>query len=68
MTINGRKKNQEDLLFNDLNNYHQNIKLTLELNPKRYLDTNFENGILITSVHRQETKLPTPWNSNAEKV
>ena len=28
--INRRKENQADLLFNNLNNYHQNIKLTLE--------------------------------------
>ena len=48
--INHRKKNQVDLLLNDLYNYHQNIKLTLELTPKRFLDTNleFQNGILIT--------------------
>ena len=48
--INHRKKNQVDLLLNDLYNYHQNIKLTLELKPKRFLDTNleFQNGILIT--------------------
>ena len=60
--INRRKKNQVDILFNDFNNYHQNIKLTLELTPKRVLDTNleFQNGILITSVHRKESKLPTP--------
>ena len=34
-------------------------------NPKTFLDTNseFQNGILITSVHRKETKLPTLWNS-----
>ena len=63
--INCRKKNQVDLLFNNLNNYHQNIKLTLELNPKRFLDTNleFKNGIFITSVYHKETKLPTAWNS-----
>ena len=56
-------------MFNDLNNYHQNIKLTLELNPKRFLDTNleFQKGILITSVHRKETKFPTPWNSKIPK-
>ena len=44
-----RKKNQVDLLFNDLNNYYQNIKLTLELNP-RFLEINleFQHGILIT--------------------
>ena len=42
-----RKKKQAGLFFNDLNNYHQNIKLTLELNPKKLLDTNleFHNGI-----------------------
>ena len=67
--INHRKKNQVDILFNDLNNYHQNIKLTLELNPKRFLKTNleFQNGILLTSIHRKETKLPTPWNSEIPK-
>ena len=42
--INRCKKNQVDLLFNDLNNYHLNINLTLELNPKRFLDTNLELG------------------------
>ena len=63
------KKNKVDLLFNDLNNYHQSIKLTLELNPKRFLDTNleFENRILITSVYHKETKLPTPRNSKIPK-
>ena len=67
--INRCKKNQVDLLLNDLHNYHQNIKLTLELKPKRFLDTNleFQNGILITWVHRNETKLPTPWNSKIPK-
>ena len=56
-------------MFNDLNNYHQNIKLTLELNTKRVLDTNleFQDGILKTSFHRKETKLPTPWNSKIPK-
>ena len=56
-------------MFNDLNNYHQNIKLTLELSTKRVLDTNleFQDGILKTSFHRKETKLPTPWNSKIPK-
>ena len=40
--INRRKKNEVDLLFNDLINYHPNINLTLELSPKRFLDTNLE--------------------------
>ena len=38
--INHRKKNQVDLLFNDLNDYCQ--KLRLELNTKMFLDTNLE--------------------------
>ena len=47
--MNCLRKNEEDVLLNDLNNYHPNINLTLELNWKRFLDTNlkFENGILI---------------------
>ena len=68
--INNRhKKNQVDLLSNDSHNYHPNINLTRELNPKRFLDTNleFENGIFITSFHHKETKLLTPWNSKIPK-
>ena len=67
--VNRRKKNQVYLLFHDVSNYHPNINLTLELNLKRFSDTNleFENAILIPSVHRKETKLPTPWNSEIRK-
>ena len=67
--INCRKKNQVDILFNDVNNYHQNIHSTLEVNPKKFLDTNLEIqiGILITSVHCKETKLPVPWDSKIPK-
>ena len=38
--INHPKKNQVDFLFKDLNNYHENIKLKLELNHEGFLDTN----------------------------
>ena len=56
-------------MFNDLSNYRQNIKLILELNRKRFLDTNleFQNGMLTISVHCVETKLPTTWNSKIPK-
>ena len=37
--INRCKKNQVDLSFNYLNNYHHNITLTLELNRKSLLNT-----------------------------
>ena len=34
-----RKKNETDEFYNELNSYHQNIKLTLELDPTKCLDT-----------------------------
>ena len=34
-----RKKNTPDKLFQFLNNYHQNIKLTCEISPKKFIDT-----------------------------
>ena len=35
-----RTKNQPDILFKKLNNYHTNIKLTIEVNHSKILDTN----------------------------
>lgn len=45
------------------------MKLTLEVNKKGLLDTIIEsqNNILITLVHRKDTKSPTPWNSEVPK-
>ena len=37
--INRRKKNTIDELFNKLNSYHQNINLTIETDPTKFLDT-----------------------------
>ena len=34
-----RKKNNVDKLFEKLNSYNENIKLMLEVNPKKFLDT-----------------------------
>ena len=34
-----RKRNIDDKLFNDLNNYHENIKFTVGNAPKKFLDT-----------------------------
>ena len=36
---NRRKKNTEDELYHSLNNYHKNIKLTIEVSPTKFLDT-----------------------------
>ena len=34
-----RNKSQQDVLFEALNNFHPNIKLTVEVNPVKFLDT-----------------------------
>ena len=36
---NKRKKSIEDSIFQALNSYHQIIKLTIEINPIKFLDT-----------------------------
>ena len=60
--INRRKKHKEDQLFKKLNNYHPKIKLTIEINPPKFLDTGFiiSNNEVATSVHRKESKLAVP--------
>ena len=37
--IYSRKKLGDNVMFNWLNNYHPNIKLTVYLNPSKFLDT-----------------------------
>ena len=58
--INRRKKHEEELLLKTLNNYHHKIKLTIEINPPKFLDTEIiiSNNEVVTSVHRRESKLP----------
>ena len=34
-----RKKNEPDSLFEKLHSYHPNMKLTIEKNPTKFLDT-----------------------------
>ena len=64
-----RKKGIHDKLYESLNNYHPNIKLTIEINPNKFLDTEIiENkGVIETKVYRKTTKLPVPWSSNIPK-
>ena len=66
---NGWKKHEEDLLFKKLNNCHPKIKLTTEINPPKFLDTEIIilNNEVVTSVHRKESKLPVPWESKVPK-
>ena len=63
---NRRKINKKDDLYEALNRYHKNIKLTVEKSPSKFLDTRLliNNGIYETQVYRKETKIPTHWCSN----
>ena len=55
-----RKKNCTDQLYHELNKYHPNINLTIEINPKKFLDTQviIKNGKIETDIYRKSTKLP----------
>ena len=66
---NRRKKNIEDSLFKALNSYHKNIKLTIEINPIKFLDTHLHNkdGTYVTKVYRKGAKIPAHWSSQIPK-
>ena len=66
---NRRKKNIEDSLFKALNLYHKNIKLTIEINPIKFLDIFFYNkdGTYVTKVYRKEAKILAHWSSQITK-
>ena len=67
--INHCKKNVPDELFFKLNNYHRNIKLTIEISPTKFLDKQLVNlnRKIEANVYRKPTKLPIPWSSNIRK-
>ena len=53
-------------LLQKLINYHPNIKLTIEVNPSKYLDTErniIKNGVIETSVVVKESNIPNHWSS-----
>ena len=64
-----RKKGIHDKLYERLNNYHPNIKLTIEINPNKFLDTEIidNKGVIEMKAYRKITKLPVPWASNIPK-
>ena len=66
---NRRKKNIEDGLFKALNSYHKNIKLTIEVNPIKFLDTHLHNkdGTYVSKVYRKEAKIPAHWSLQIPK-
>ena len=49
-----------------MNNYHPNVNLTIDINPKRFFDIQVitKNGKIKSAVYRKSTKLPVPWSSN----
>ena len=60
-----KKKNDVDKQVEELNSYDENIELTLEVNPTKFLDTTLvgENGGITTQVFSKLTKLPVHWSS-----
>ena len=61
--------NENDELFNALNNFHPSTKLTIECNPTYFLDTEIKNvnGQQTKRLYRKETKLPFHFSSNIPK-
>ena len=59
--IYNRRKLGDNFLFDRFNNYHLNIKLTIEVNPSKVLDTKLTNinGAYKFNVYRKNTKLPS---------
>ena len=64
-----RKKGPQDRLLEALNNYHPNIKLTVEENPTHFLDTAIskEGSNITTGVYTKKNKLPVFWSSRVPK-
>ena len=60
-----RKKNTTDELFEKLNTYHDNIKLTIEENSTKFLDTEIvrHNSAIITKVYTWSNRFPVHWSS-----
>ena len=51
-----RKKNTQDKLYHSLNNYHKNIKLTIEVSPTKFLGTIYLIKMELTSLKDTEKK------------
>ena len=60
-----KRKDEPDQLLYRLNNYHPNIKFTVEENPDHFLDTAFSYGNdgFDCKVYKKPGKLPTHWSS-----
>ena len=67
--IYSRRKLGDNVLFDRLNGYHPNNKLTIEVNPSQFLDTKLTNinGTYKFNVYWKNTKLLPPWTSKTPK-
>ena len=67
--INSRKKNEHNIIFENLPKYHPKINLTIEVNLCKFLDTKIINnkGNITTEVFRKTSKLPMHWSSSFPK-
>ena len=67
--IYSRRKLGDNVLFDWLNSYPPNIKLTIEVNSSKLLDTKHTNinDTYKCTVYRKNTKLPPPWTSKTPK-
>ena len=66
----GKKNAANDELFANMNSHYKNIKLIVESNPTRFLDTAFNinpDGSVTTKVFQKPGKLPAFWNSQIPK-
>ena len=68
--ISKKKKDQPDLLFENLNNHHPNINYTIEKMLQKFLDANiiYEDNEIKTKVQRNERKLCVHWTSKNQNV
>ena len=64
-----RKRNDLDELFDKMNSYHPNIKLTIEISPKKFLDTKILriSNQIQCFMYQKESKKPIHWHSAVPK-
>ena len=56
-------------MFDRLNDYHLNIKLSIDVNPGKFLDIklNNTNDAYKFNAYRENRKIPSPWISKTPK-
>ena len=64
-----RKRNEPDNLFDKMNSYHSNIKLTIEIRPQKFLDTKIlrTSNKILYFMYQKENKQLIHWNSAVPK-